>query len=200
MRIFSYKLVRDFGFAPNPFGDYCTLATCKPQVRSAAKVGDIVVGCGSAALNLENRVIFAMRVDEKQTFQQYWSDPRFASRKPHFEASVRHAYGDNIYHKEAGQWVQENSHHSLDTGEPNVANLARDTNSDSVLISKNYVYWGGDAIPIPAHLMSGALGDSLYPSARAHRSIFSTEFVQEVEQWFSALPMRGLQGMPRSWA
>ncbi|WP_444979868.1 Nmad2 family putative nucleotide modification protein, partial [Klebsiella variicola] len=24
-RMFSYKIVRDFGFAPNPFHDYCTL-------------------------------------------------------------------------------------------------------------------------------------------------------------------------------
>ncbi|WP_225761747.1 hypothetical protein [Acinetobacter sp. Marseille-P8610] len=33
MKIFSYVVSRDFGFAPNPFFNFCTLATCKPKIR-----------------------------------------------------------------------------------------------------------------------------------------------------------------------
>ena len=31
---------RDYGFAPNPYFGYCTLATCKPVIRRCAGVGD----------------------------------------------------------------------------------------------------------------------------------------------------------------
>src|SRR5712671_5339411 len=33
MRLYSYVVARDFGFAPNPFFGVCTLATCKPDIR-----------------------------------------------------------------------------------------------------------------------------------------------------------------------
>lgn len=199
MRVFSYKLVRDFGFAPNPFDGLCTLANCKPQVRSAAKLGDIVIGCGSPALNLPEKVIFAMRVDEKLTFDEYWRDPRFSGRKPRFNGSRRHCYGDNIYHREDGQWVQEDSHHSYDGGAVNYENLSRDTNSEAVLLGRDFVYWGGAAIPIPNELANGVFGDNLYPTNRSHRSIFPAQFVAEVERWFKSLSTRGVLGMPASW-
>jgi hypothetical protein len=199
MRVFSYKLVRDFGFAPNPFGDLCTLATCKPQIRSAARVGDIVIGCGSPALNRANRIIFAMRVDEKMSFDAYWSDPRFASRKPNFRASHSHAYGDNIYHHQGAEWVQVDSHHSYEDGVPNFDNLSRDTGADAVLMGRDFVYWGDQAVPIPVHLQDGQYSDALYPPARSHRSDFPPEFVAAVERWFVSIAPRGLQGLPSSW-
>ncbi|HBR1668224.1 TPA: hypothetical protein L9M06_003178 [Klebsiella quasipneumoniae subsp. quasipneumoniae] len=70
-RMFSYKIVRDFGFAPNPFHDYCTLATCKPKIRNAAQPGDLIFGCGSSHLNLEDKLIYVMLVEEKMLFQEY---------------------------------------------------------------------------------------------------------------------------------
>ncbi|MFH1865797.1 MAG: hypothetical protein ABIK85_07930, partial [Candidatus Eisenbacteria bacterium] len=39
MRLFSYIVARDYGFAPNPFCGVCTLATCKPKIRESASVG-----------------------------------------------------------------------------------------------------------------------------------------------------------------
>jgi hypothetical protein len=48
--LYSYVVRSDSGFAPNPFGEYCTLACCKPQIRKRARVGDWIVGCGSKAL------------------------------------------------------------------------------------------------------------------------------------------------------
>lgn len=199
MRVFSYKLVRDYGFAPNPYHGYCTLATCKPQIRAAADIGDIIVGCGSAALNNPNRIIFAMRVAEKLSFQNYWNDPRFSQKKPTFYASVSRAYGDNIYHREGGQWIQEDSHHSLPGGAVNVSNLNRDTNADSVLIGTDFVYWGRVATSVPPELQAAVSGEDLYPSSRSHRSIFSDGFVLAVNKWFSDIHPRGIQGRPTSW-
>src|SRR3954468_12112196 len=117
MRLWSYKISRDYGFAPNPFFGYCTVACCKPDIRRGAEIGDLIVGCGSSRLKLVGRSIFAMRVAEKLTFQEYWDDPRFVRKRPVFTAGKARAFGDNIYHKnEAGNWIQEDSHHSYAGG------------------------------------------------------------------------------------
>ena len=44
MKLFSYILARDFGFAPNPFYSICSLATCKPIIRKKAQIGDWIIG------------------------------------------------------------------------------------------------------------------------------------------------------------
>ena len=197
-RIYSYKLSRDFGFAPNPFHGVCTLATCKPQIREGAQVGDLVFGFGSKALNLEERMIFAMRVTEKLSFQQYWDDPRFSAKKASFSSSKAAAFGDNIYHRDRGQWIQEDSHHSLEGGELNKANFDRDLGSENVLVSNDFVYWGAGAPPIPDHLRV-LDGDDLYPNGRFFRSRYSEIFRSEVARWFANLPERGNLGRPTCW-
>lgn len=54
MSFYSYKITRDYGFAPNPFGKYCSLACCKPHVRRKAIVGDWIVGTGA----VENGLLY----------------------------------------------------------------------------------------------------------------------------------------------
>lgn len=58
--------------------------------------------------------------------------------------------GDNIYHKGSdGSWIQEDSHHSNPDGSLNPVNLKRDTeNSDRVLISNCFFYFGNQAIEV----------------------------------------------------
>ena len=89
MRLFSYVVARDYGFAPNPFYGYCTLATCKPRIRKAAQTGDWVLGTGSKTHGRENQVVFAMRVTERLTFDEYWNDPRFKAKRPDAAGRVR---------------------------------------------------------------------------------------------------------------
>jgi hypothetical protein len=79
---YSYKIVRDYGFAPNPFHGICTLATCKPHVRLKANVGDWIIGSGAKTTNLEGRIIYAMEIAEKVTFEEYWTNSRFSRKKP----------------------------------------------------------------------------------------------------------------------
>ena len=38
---YSYIITRDYGFAPNPFGGVCTLATCKPKIRKGLDANEI---------------------------------------------------------------------------------------------------------------------------------------------------------------
>src|SRR5690348_12619531 len=133
MKLWSYKVTRDFGFAPNPFFGFCTVACCKPDVRRGAVVGDLIVGCGSSGLDLVGHVLYAMRVQEKLTFQQYWDEPRFRRKRPRFTGGIAQEYGDNIYHHDqSGEWVQEDSHHSLDDGGWNSLNADRDLGADAV--------------------------------------------------------------------
>jgi len=78
MKLYSYIVARDFGFAPNPFYGCCTLATCKPRIRKSASIGDWVVGTGAKTkYNLAEHIIYAMKVDEVMDFDSYWKDPRF---------------------------------------------------------------------------------------------------------------------------
>src|SRR6266446_5897150 len=150
MRLFSYIVARDYGFAPNPFYGWCTIATCKPMVRSAAAPGDWVMGTGAKTkYNLVGRLIYAMQVEECLGFDAYWSDPRFLCKRPRLNGSLKQVYGDNIYHREGGRWKQEDSHHSYERGRPNRRNITRDTRVNRVLISSRFVYFGSSAPAIP---------------------------------------------------
>jgi len=146
--LYTYAITRDFGFAPNPFHGICTLATCKPGIRKSARVGDWVIGIGGSTLRaVKRKCILLMKVSEKISFQGYWDDRRFSLKKPLRNGSRVQMLGDNIYHKdEIGYWIQEDSHHSNPDGTPNIVNLKRDTgNSDQVLISRYFLYFGSQA-------------------------------------------------------
>ncbi len=198
MTVWSYKISRDFGFAPNPFFGYCTVACCKPDIRQGAREGDLVFGCAAKALGIGEVLIFAMRVQEKVTFDEYWLDERFLKRRPVFSAGRARMYGDNIYHSDgAGNWVQEDSHHSLEDGSWNEENASRDLNSKFVLISQTFSYWGREAIEIPEHLRNFE-GDDLYPHVRNLRNSYSTAMQGAIGDWFNQLP-RGRLGRPISW-
>ncbi|MDE0086171.1 MAG: hypothetical protein OXU23_10695, partial [Candidatus Poribacteria bacterium] len=76
MKLYSYVVARDFGFAPNPFYQFCTLGTCKPKIRKHAKDEDWIVGTGSKTREREGCLVFVMQVTEVVSFNDYWSDPR----------------------------------------------------------------------------------------------------------------------------
>jgi hypothetical protein len=172
-KVYMYVVVRDFGFAPNPFHGYCTLATCKPVIRKKGEVGDWVVGMGGARLKATGRCLFAMRVTEKLTFNDYWSSPKFLDKRPVRNGSRKMMVGDNIYHfdEEVGEWHQADSHHSNPDGSVDRFNLDRDTQSDSVLASEHFFYFGSEAPPIPKAMLT-KLG---YRNQRSHRVFEDTE-------------------------
>ncbi len=150
-RLYTYTITRDFGFAPNPFHGVCTLATCKPMIRKAAREGDWIMGIGGATLpSVHRKCVFLMKISEKVSFNQYWKDERFLLKRPCRNGSLIKMIGDNIYHSDNnGDWIQENSHHSNADGSTNFKNLKTDVcTTDQVLVSNLFFYFGLEAISV----------------------------------------------------
>jgi hypothetical protein len=176
-----YVVDRDFGFAPNPFHGYCTLATCKSGIRNKAKVNDWVIGMGGCRLNATGRCIYAMCVTEIKTFNEYWASPTNLDKKPVRNGSNKMMLGDNIYHRFEGidnKWYQADSHHSNPDGSVNLFNLARDTKSDKVLLSRHFFYFGRGAPIVPSDLLN-AIG---YKNVRNYR-VFDCKTATRLIEW-----------------
>ncbi len=81
MRLCSYVVKFDAGLAPNPYGEYCTLAVCTPNHMGIKLTkGDWIMGTETVARG--NKLIYAMQVDEVLYFDTYYHDPRFETKKP----------------------------------------------------------------------------------------------------------------------
>lgn len=198
MPYYSYKLDHDYGLAPNPFGGYCTLAVCKSHIRNNRKLktGDWVIGTGSAGLGNLHHLIFAMKVEEKINFMQYWEDERFQYKKPVLNGSLVQMYGDNIYHIDpiTKKWLQENSAHSLDNGLPNVGHVNRDTGGAYVLISKKFYYFGDKCPLVPTIYL-----DVCCEGRDMKSSSIPTEIGDEFIKWLESNYNQGIHGDPISW-
>lgn len=185
-KLYSYVIARDYGFAPNPFHGFCTLAACKPKIRRTAKAGDWIVGTGSKGKNAQGRIVYAMKVSEAMTFDGYWQDPRFLIKRPDLHSSITRALGDNIYHRNpSGVWQQADSHHSHACGRPNCANIRHDTSANRVLIATDFAYWGGSGPVLPRFA-----GVDICKDRQGHKCNFPEEAVAEFIAWFRALPDR----------
>ena len=118
MKLFSYVVDHDTGFAPNPSGRYCTLVHCKfsedgkrRNLVERADEGDWILGTGgtSSRSSGNGTVIYLMRVDEKLSFQKYLMQQRFKGRSDCKD---------------------------------------RGTNNSYALVSRHFFYFGKSAIPI----------------------------------------------------
>ncbi|MFT8856617.1 hypothetical protein [Bifidobacterium aquikefiri] len=200
MRLFSYVVRYDFGFAPNPFHGWCTLADCKPLIREFAEPGDWIMGTSSVGnrRGITGRLVYAMQVDETLTFDDYWHDPRFVSKHPNLRGSRMLQFGDNIYHRDsAGAWIQDDSHHSRDDGSPEIRNIEHDTRIDRVLVGRRFVYFGEKGPKIPKELSDGyPLG--LVHSGPGHRYQFEEKQTADAIDWLESLGS-GVQDRPRDW-
>ncbi|KWH17503.1 hypothetical protein [Burkholderia multivorans] len=201
-RIHSYVVRYDSGFAPNPFYGYCTLATCKPSIRRSAAVGDWVVGSGSndRTVRRGGHLVYAMRVTEALTFDGYGADPRFAPKKPFRHGSRKQSCGDNIYFRDGPQapWEQRDSFHSLPDGSLNANHVRRDTGVDRVLISNEFVYFGGEGPAFPQDLKDRQ-GRLLCKSGIGLTTFDDPSLVAAFEQWIRSLEATGYQGAPFEW-
>lgn len=151
IRLFSYKLKYDTGFAPNPFHGVCTLATCKAPMRRAKKVGDWIAGFTSVFLNGDpvgaERLVYLMQVSERLGFDQYFRSPAFAAKIPTFDAPrIVDRAGDNIYFLEGGAVRQvRNINHDE-------SNMEDDLSGKFVLVGVRFHYFGSNPLVVPAHV------------------------------------------------
>src|ERR1019366_9436697 len=84
-KLYSYVVDHDLGYAPNPFGGFCTLAKCKygtvkcrngsyrRNIVELAEEGDWIAGTGGASSQSagHGKLICAMRVDEIISLAEY---------------------------------------------------------------------------------------------------------------------------------
>jgi len=191
MKYFSYVVARDFGFAPNPFGQHCTLATCKPLIRRNSELDDWIFGITPKAKDKGNRLVFAMKVTQKITFDEYWASPEFQYKKPVMNGSLKQLYGDNIYHKnkDTDAWIQEDSHHSKDNGETNYENLKRDVSGQYVLISDYFYYFGKLNVEMPFLLKTKF-------SIGIGQKQVKEEYALKLIEWLNSNYEKGLIGVP----
>ncbi len=149
MKLYSYTMPKVCDFVPNPYFDYCTLATGRPIVRKCAQRGDWIAVYGSSDNILEEKMVALMQVSEVLTYDAYWTDVRFQEKRPVFDKDLTHTFGDNVYHRVNMQWVQEKSRHSTEDEKQNQLRMKRDVGTNRVLVAEEFFYFGADAIAIP---------------------------------------------------
>ena len=199
MKLFSYVVALDDGFAPNPFFGICTLATCKPKIRKAAFIGDWIIGTGSKKKDRRGYLIYAMCITEIMTFKEYWEDERFRRKKPNLRGSRKQVSGDNIYFKDDTGWRQQHSYHSKKDGSSDPDHIQRDTKTtDRVLISKTYAYWGGSGPEIPTRFRDYNGYDIC--AKRGHKCKFPEDLVNAFVAWFCSLDVSGCLDEPLDWS
>lgn len=115
-KMWSYKIVHDSLFAPNPLWGTLTLATCKPLIRRSPNSTKGTWIAGWTACTIHNsevygggidkyepgheKLVYLAKIDEQIPLDEYWDrfpEKRNNSNVTEFDARWS---GDNIYHKE----------------------------------------------------------------------------------------------------
>jgi len=162
MRLFSYKLKTDSGFAPNPFFGKLTLATCKPGIRKTKDIKNWIAGFTSKALNGDEvgkeRLIFLMQVTATIPQFEYYNHPDFKNKIPNLsKKEFVYRAGDNIYKPirrypkgfRDFEQIRNDNHWDPDKKSEDINQKEHDLSGEKVLISENYYYFGKCAITIP---------------------------------------------------
>ncbi len=138
VKIFSYVVDHDNGYAPNPYFRYCTLCGCKfeggrnilqlAKERAPEDKRDWVIGTGGVSDRSvgHGKLIYAMRVDEKLKRGDYFADRRFEKKKPIKAGNYAQRHGDNEDPKKDVHRYKE-----------------------FTLVSRHFYYFGEKAIEIP---------------------------------------------------
>lgn len=178
-RLFTYKVAFDGGSAPNPYHKTCTLAICKPKIRSVAKINDIVAGfgCKNSIINNEDRrLIYVMQIDKVLSWEEYIKhcNNNLKGKIPKNELDP----GDCIWESIS---YEHNPKQSWSRHDKNSFKL--DVNSGkNVLLSNVFWYFGkGDKyrIELPDDLLN------IVPNKQGHRSNANQIYKDKFIEWFN---------------
>ena len=188
MRLFTYIVSHDTGFAPNPFWGVCTLVTCKPKIRCAANEKDWIAGISSKASG--NKLIYAMQVTKKMPLKEYdkFVNNSLVEKKPDwFNRDPRRRLGDAIYDFSKPSISQHLGMHGP-------GNMEHDLSGKNALLSNHFLYFGDKAENIPPYLRN------IIPQ-RGHRSNSNSPYVQPFIDWISQLGhlWNSVLGNPTQW-
>ena len=186
MKLCTYVVTHDTGFAPNPFWGYCTLAACTPNhMGIRLRKWDWIVGTEPAARG--SRLVYAMRVSEILPFEAYYSDPRFGKKKPVRTGTWKQRCGDNIYHKDAdAKWQQ---HSSLFHN--NRQYRKQDLKHPYVFIAEHFYYFGKQAQELRPQYHSLTL------KRQGVKCNHKPEVVNGFLEWLQTNFEPGVHGQPR---
>jgi hypothetical protein len=188
MRFCSYLITDDVGFAPNPFGDFCSLAACTPNhMGLRVEPGDWLMGNGQPEKG--SRLIYAMRISEVLDFDHYYRCPLFEGKKPN-RGSWQTRCGDNIYFRDGtGRWAQDD----LACYHTGPGWLEEDTRHPRVFISDHFYYFGENAPVFPNEYTS------LIKRGRGCRYARDpdVDVVDGFIEWLNRTNTPGRHGLPR---
>lgn len=90
MKLYSYVVEHDYGIAPNPENNVCTLVHCKfrrehhvrDNLVEKIQEGDWIIGTGAKSCESAGigKIIYLMRVDQKIAFTDYLSNTEYQNR------------------------------------------------------------------------------------------------------------------------
>lgn len=195
IRLFSYKMINDSGFAPNPFHGFMTLANCKPGIRRSKKIGDWIAGFTSKELSGDvvgdERLIYLMKVTDKIDYCEYWSNPFYKSKIPDLDSDiVENKAGDNIYKPdniEGFVQVPNKNHFGND--------IKRDLGGKYILVSDCFYYFGASAIYIPNDIRPSIPQGQSSQGNRTHNKEKAERFINYIQNKYEP----GLLGLPHKW-
>ena len=171
--LYSYCIPFDDGAAPNPFWGTCTLNICKPVIRRNAKEGDWIVGTGSKHFGFDNKVVYAMKVTQKLTMQDYeaFCKAHLPDKIPNWKSKdYRKRVGDCIYDFSVSPEQMLDSVHDE-------RNRERDLGGKYTLLSKHFYYFGDNPEPLPDYLLP------IVRQGQGHKSTSNAPYINEFEEW-----------------
>lgn len=176
--LYSYCLLHDNGAAPNPFWGVCTLAICKPKIRTAAIIGDWIAGTGSVKYGFENQLVYTMEVTQRMSFEEYdnYCRERMRQKIPvkGITKDLRKKVGDCIYDYSSGKLVMR------DWGVHQLKNMPTDLSGRYVLLSEHFYYFGSKPVPLPGHLLK------IVKQGQSHKSTSNNLYVEEFIKWITS--------------
>ena len=200
IRLFSYKMTHDTGFAPNPFHGVLTLANCKPLIRKYKKVGDWIAGFTSKKLgeyNIgEERLIYLMKVTDKITYYDYWNDPLFKMKRPNLSSIlIIDKAGDNIYKP-----IHQDAKFNCDFEQiPNMnhteSNKTDDLRGVYVLISNCFYYFGSSPVELDPKIRPGIPKGQSAHGKRTHDKETAKKFIEFIQKNYPV----GIVNTPHHW-
>ena len=189
MRLCSHVITDDTGLAPNPFHGYCTSAVCTPShMNLKLEKGDWLIG--NSPNEDGNRLVYAMRISDVLSMNQYFHDDRFKDKKPKPDGTLEEQCGDNIYFQD-GHWKRMPSRFHNDCD-----NFSKDIGKNfaghPVFVAEHFYYFGRRRVDIPDHLV-----DVIQKTQGSH---YSDHLADDFVTWLKANHELGVRGMPSDMA
>jgi len=192
IKLYSYVVEHDNGFAPNPFHGYCTLAHCKFKTEYSKRRNIIEMakecfdndyevwvlgtgGCSKESTGLDT-LVYLMRITEILTLRKYYDDSRFIKKRPTNYKEIS-KLGDNLEFDYNGKEFSQDR---------------------LVIISKTFWYFGKNAINIPEIFFS------IQKRGRSYKCNFESNLDQDFLIWFQKFiatkHKTGLIGNPKTFS